>query len=976
MKPKWKYLTGFAAVIALACLASIAWAFWTSGGSGSAGAAAGDLAVPTGVTATSNGGSVTVDWTDAAASDGGDVDGYYIERLSGATSSPACDSGPAMEDLIPAINDPSCTDTNVADGTYTYRVTSVWRTWTATSAPSGSVTVTNDSAAPDAAITFPANNQQYNASAYAAGCSTPGGDICGTATDGSGVAEVRVSIESQTTNTYWDGSAFTLATETFNAASVTPVNGTAVGWNYELSTPGTGGYTIHVQAKDAGGHEQTGASYAAAASFTVDATAPTVTINQASLQADPTNVGPVHFTATFSEPVMGFTATDVTLGGTGVASATVTVTGSGADYDVAVAGMTDNGTSGTVIAWIPAGGANDLADNPNAESTSADATITYDATTPGVTVNQAPGQPDPTNGTINFTVQFTEPVTGFVGADVTLTGTAGNLGSATKTFTGSGDTFNLAVSGLTGSGSVSASVPAGGAQDAAMNVNTASTSIDNTVTYDVTPPTVTIDQAAGQVDPTNGTVNFTVVFSEPVTGFTDADVSLSGTSGNVGSATKTVTGTGPMFSVAVTGLTGSGSVTASVPAGGVQDAATNVNTASTSTDNTVSYDVTPPTVTINQAAGQADPTNVATAGSPINFTIVFSEPVTGVAASDVTLSGTAGGLASATKALSGSGSAYNLAVSGLTGSGTVTATVGATVAQDTAGNDSAASTSTDNSVTYDVTPPTVTINQATAQADPTNVGPFNFTVVFSETTTSFTNADVTVNKGATTGTPSVAVTGSGATYNVAVSGLSGNGAVSASVVSGAISDAAGNPSQGSTGTDNSVTLDTNAPTVSGVALTNGGATAGRVESGDAIVVSFSERMGVNGLCSAWSNDAANQSLNSNGDNVSVALNDGGAGNDTITVTSTACSFNLGTLNLGSAAYTTTTRTFGGNGSSRSMVNWNATTFQLTIVLGNGTAGTGTVASSTPTFTVPAAAKDAAGNNVSNSPFTLPAGQKF
>ena len=43
---------------------------------------------------------------------------------------------------------------------------------------------------------------------------------------------------------------------------------------------------------------------------------------------------------------------------------------------------------------------------------------------------------------------------------------------------------------------------------------------------------MTIDQAAGQADPTNTSpVNFTVVFSEPVTGFTDTDVTLSGTAG-------------------------------------------------------------------------------------------------------------------------------------------------------------------------------------------------------------------------------------------------------------------------------------------------------------------------------------------------------------------------------------------------------------------------------------------------------------
>ena len=58
-----------------------------------------------------------------------------------------------------------------------------------------------------------------------------------------------------------------------------------------------------------------------------------------------------------------------------------------------------------------------------------------------------------------------------------------------------------------------------------------------------------------------------------------------------------------------------------VAAGVASDAASNANAASTSTDNTVTFDATPPTVTINQAAGQADPTNA----SPINFTVVFSE---------------------------------------------------------------------------------------------------------------------------------------------------------------------------------------------------------------------------------------------------------------------------------------------------------------------------------------------------------------
>src|SRR5206468_1580090 len=99
------------------------------------------------------------------------------------------------------------------------------------------------------------------------------------------------------------------------------------------------------------------------------------------------------------------------------------------------------------------------------------------------------------------------------------------------------------------------------------------------------------------------------------------------------------TGGPTTYNVAVSGMTTAGTVSATVNAGAATDAASNGNTASTSTDNTVTYDATAPTVTINQAAGQADPTNA----SPINFTVVFSEPVSGFSGSGVTISGSAGG---------------------------------------------------------------------------------------------------------------------------------------------------------------------------------------------------------------------------------------------------------------------------------------------------------------------------------------------
>jgi hypothetical protein len=204
-------------------------------------------------------------------------------------------------------------------------------------------------------------------------------------------------------------------------------------------------------------------------------------------------------------------------------------------------------------------------------------------------------------------------------------------------------------------------------------------------------PTVTIDQAAAQADPAaTSPINFTVVFASAVTGFTAADVTLGGTAG----ATTAIVSGGPTtYNVAVSGMTGAGTVIASIPAGVAVDALSQPNLASTSTDNTVTFAPVGPTVTINQAAAQVDPT----AASPINFTVVFSSAVTGFTAADVTLGGTAG---ATTAIVTGGPATYNVAVSGMTANGTVIASIAAGVAVDALSTPNAASTSTDNTVSF------------------------------------------------------------------------------------------------------------------------------------------------------------------------------------------------------------------------------------------------------------------------------------
>ena len=94
------------------------------------------------------------------------------------------------------------------------------------------------------------------------------------------------------------------------------------------------------------------------------------------------------------------------------------------------------------------------------------------------------------------------------------------------------------------------------------------------------------------------------------------------------------------YNVAVSGMTGSGTVIASVAAGRGPRCGRQCQHGlhQHRQHGDLRHDVRP-TVTINQAAGQADPTNA----SPINFTVVFSEPVTDFATGDVTLGGTAPG---------------------------------------------------------------------------------------------------------------------------------------------------------------------------------------------------------------------------------------------------------------------------------------------------------------------------------------------
>lgn len=111
---------------------------------------------------------------------------------------------------------------------------------------------------------------------------------------------------------------------------------------------------------------------------------------------------------------------------------------------------------------------------------------------------------------------------------------------------------------------------------------------------DFTPPEGWINRAGGQTSLTSlSPIRFTVVFSEPVTGFSHADVVLGGTAGATQAAVSD-RGDHCTYDLVVSGMAQSGFVIVTVPVGAVADAAMNPSVACAASDNMVFYDYVGP----------------------------------------------------------------------------------------------------------------------------------------------------------------------------------------------------------------------------------------------------------------------------------------------------------------------------------------------------------------------------------------------
>jgi trimeric autotransporter adhesin len=124
-------ITGLLAALSVCGAAS---AHFSTTGVGTGSGLDGTLSAPTITSATAGAGTVQLTWSAVTPPAGAGAVRYYVSRSGGAPSG-SCPTATA-----PGTGT-SCTDSGLGKGTYSYTVTAVWQSWTATAAPATPVTL-------------------------------------------------------------------------------------------------------------------------------------------------------------------------------------------------------------------------------------------------------------------------------------------------------------------------------------------------------------------------------------------------------------------------------------------------------------------------------------------------------------------------------------------------------------------------------------------------------------------------------------------------------------------------------------------------------------------------------------------------------------------------------------------------------------------------------------------------------------------
>ncbi|RMS31002.1 BNR repeat-containing glycosyl hydrolase [Pseudomonas ficuserectae] len=619
------------------------------------------------------------------------------------------------------------TDISVANGTFTAVSSSDGgKTWTATLTPTANLTSTTNQISLNRAgvqdLSGNAGSGTATSNNYAIDTSRPTATIV--------LADNSLSIgeTSQVTIT------FSEAVSGFTNADLTVVNGTLstvttsnnIVWTATFTptnniTDSTNVITLdNTGVTDAAGN--TGSGTTTSNNYAIDTQRPTASIlvADASLTAGETSL----VTITFSEAVSGFTNADLTVpNGT---LSTVTSSDGGITW-TATYTPNNNVNDTTNLISLNNAGVTDLAGNAGS-GTSNSGNFTIDTVRPSATVVVADSTLS-AGETSLVTITFSEAVTGFNNADLTIAN--GTLSAVSSSDGGITWTATLTPTANVTDTTNLITLNASGVANASGNAGTGTISSNN-YAIDTQRPTASIvvaDNALGIGE----TSLVTITFSEAVSGFTNADLSISnGTLSTVSSSDGGITWTATLTPTA--GVN-SNINSVNLSNGGVTDLAGNAGSG-LSTSNNYAIDTVRPTASITMSD------NALTAGETSLVTITFSEAVSGFTNADLSVP-------------NGTLSAVSSSDGGITWTATYTPnanvadttnviTLNNTGVTDLAGNIGSGTTDSGN-FTIATQQPTATVVVADSAL---SVGETSLvTITFSEAVSGFNNADLTVENG-------------------------------------------------------------------------------------------------------------------------------------------------------------------------------------------------------------------------------------
>ncbi|MDC7719174.1 Ig-like domain-containing protein, partial [Vogesella sp. DC21W] len=544
--------------------------------------------------------------------------------------------------------------------------------------------------------------------------------------------------------------------------------------------------------------------------YAIDTVRPTatITLSDSALKVGETSL----VTITFSEAVTGFTNADLT-----VANGTLSAVSSSDGGVTWTATFTPDSdvTSTSSVITLDNSGVSDLAGNAGNGSTDS-GNYAIDTVRPTATITQSDSALK-VGETSLVTITFSEAVSGFTNADVTVpNGTLSNLASSDGGITW---TATLTPSANISDASNVLSVDLTGVADLAGNAGNGSTDSGNYAIDTVRPTaTITLSDSALKV---GETATVTITFSEAVSGFTNADLTvangtLSAVSSSDGGVTWTATFT-PDSNVTST------SNVITLDNSGVSDAAGNAGSGSTDSGN-YAIDTARPTATITLSD------SALKVGETATVTITFSEAVSGFTNADLTV---ANGTLSAVSSSDGgvTWTATFTPDSNVTSTSNVI-TLDNSGVSDAAGNAGSGSTDSGN-YAIDTARPTATI---TLSDSALKVGETSLvTITFSEAVTGFTNADLTVANGTLS---AVSSSDGGVTWTATFTPDSDVTSTSNVITldNSGVSDLAGNAGSGSSESGN-IAIDTARPTLTDISVSDSALKVGETAT---VTFTFSE----------------------------------------------------------------------------------------------------------------------------------------